>query len=219
VGTLHYVNDPNGCPTRLIDGKGQVLWAASYSAWGAIDKLHASTVNNPIRLQGQYEDGETEFYYNRHRYYDNTSGAYISTDPIGLMAGENNHSYSPNTFGYVDPEGLNGCKFDPKQIHYMQSSIKNSTGAHTVLENASALRKGSLKASDLPPIKVWQDKSGKIWTLDHRRLAAFKLAKMEEIPVEWASSQEVRDQMWKMTTKTEGKSIRLKIGDGTSQII
>jgi uncharacterized protein RhaS with RHS repeats len=63
LGTLHYVNDPNGCPTRLIDSKGQVLWAASYSAWGAIDKLHASTVSNPIRLQGQYEDGETGLYY------------------------------------------------------------------------------------------------------------------------------------------------------------
>jgi hypothetical protein len=41
------------------------------------------------------------------------------------MAGENNHSYSPNTFGYVDPEGLNGCKLDPKQIHYMQGGFKS----------------------------------------------------------------------------------------------
>ncbi|WP_240348741.1 RHS repeat-associated core domain-containing protein [Pectobacterium parmentieri] len=29
-------------------------------------------------------DAETEFYYNRHRYYDAESGQYLSPDPIGL---------------------------------------------------------------------------------------------------------------------------------------
>jgi RHS repeat-associated protein len=110
LGTLHYVNDPNGCPTRLIDGKGQVLWAASYSAWGAIDKLHASTVSNPIRLQGQYEDGETGLYYNRHRIYDCLVGCYISSDPIGQDAGESLYDFAPDTLQWVDPLGLTKCK-------------------------------------------------------------------------------------------------------------
>jgi len=107
LGTLHYVNDPNGCPTRLIDCQGQVLWAASYSAWGAVDKLHASAVSNPIRLQGQYEDGETGLYYNRHRYYCPLSGSYISSDPLSMYAGTNCYTYcfnSPYTFS--DPLGL-----------------------------------------------------------------------------------------------------------------
>ncbi|HET6829650.1 MAG TPA: DUF6531 domain-containing protein, partial [Ramlibacter sp.] len=30
---LHSVNDPNGCPVRLIDDAGMVSWAATYSAW------------------------------------------------------------------------------------------------------------------------------------------------------------------------------------------
>jgi RHS repeat-associated protein len=109
LGTLHYVNDPNGCPTRLIDSKGQVLWAASYSAWGAVDKLHASAVSNPIRLQGQYEDGETGLYYNRHRYYDSIIGAFTSEDPLGLQAGTNNYGFGPNTISWIDPLGLT-CK-------------------------------------------------------------------------------------------------------------
>jgi RHS repeat-associated protein len=106
LGTLHYVNDPNGCPTRLIDGKGQVLWAASYSAWGAVDKLHASAVSNPIRLQGQYEDGETGLYYNRYRYYDTTFGAFVSSDPLGQIPGENIYSFGLNTSRWIDPIGL-----------------------------------------------------------------------------------------------------------------
>jgi RHS repeat-associated protein len=113
LGTLHYVNDPNGCPTRLIDSKGHVLWAASYSAWGAVDKLHASEVSNPIRLQGQYEDGETGLYYNRHRYYDATVGVFVSQDPLGLIAGESLSNISPNINGWIDPLGLS-C-----QIHHI----------------------------------------------------------------------------------------------------
>jgi RHS repeat-associated protein len=106
LGTLHYVNDPNGCPTRLIDGQGQVLWAASYSAWGAVDKLHASTVSNPIRLQGQYEDGETGLYYNRRRYFEPMMGVFCSSDPIGLAGGLNLHEYAPNSLMWIDPWGL-----------------------------------------------------------------------------------------------------------------
>ncbi len=101
----------------------------------------------------------------------------------------------------------------------MQSSIKNKTGDHTVLGNVQALLDGSLKVSDLPTIKVWKDANEKIWTLDHRRLAAFKLANIKEIPVEWATKSEVANQMWKMTTKTGGKSIRLKMGEGISKML
>lgn len=101
----------------------------------------------------------------------------------------------------------------------MQSSIKNTTGEYTVLGNADALKAGTLKPSDLPAIKVWKDAQGKTWTLDHRRLAAFKLGGVEEIPVEWASKSLVESQMWKMTTKTGGTSIKLKLGNGESIIV
>jgi hypothetical protein len=101
----------------------------------------------------------------------------------------------------------------------MQSSIKNQTGEHTVLNNATALKNGALKPTDLPAIKIWQDSSGKLWTLDHRRLAAFKLSGLKEIPVQWATDKEIAGQMWKMTTQTDGKSIILKMGDGIKKII
>jgi len=49
----------------------------------------------PFKYQGQYADKETGLYYNRFRYYDPRTGAYISQDPIGL-AGNN-----PTLYGYV----------------------------------------------------------------------------------------------------------------------
>ncbi|ORM73410.1 hypothetical protein HA48_09855 [Pantoea wallisii] len=101
----------------------------------------------------------------------------------------------------------------------MQSSIKNQTGEHTVLNNTAALKNGTLKPTDLSAIKIWQDSSGKLWTLDHRRRAAFKLSGLKEIPVQCASEKEVAGKMWKMTTKTDEKIIILKMSYGIKRVI
>ncbi|MGI5069035.1 RHS repeat-associated core domain-containing protein [Treponema denticola] len=37
--------------------------------------------------QRQYFDNETDLVYNRFRYYDLSTGSYISQDPIGLAGG------------------------------------------------------------------------------------------------------------------------------------
>jgi RHS repeat-associated protein len=60
----------------------------------------------PFRFQGQYEDAETGFYYNRFRYYDPSIGAYLSQDPIGLAGGFElyNYAFDPNT--WIDEFGL-----------------------------------------------------------------------------------------------------------------
>jgi len=34
---------------------------------------------------------------------------------------------------------------NPKDIHFMQNSIKNHTGSHTVLDNIDALKNGTLR--------------------------------------------------------------------------
>jgi RHS repeat-associated protein len=120
-----YVNDPNGSPMRLIDPQGQVLWAASYSAWGTINKPHAKVMDNPLRLQGQYEDRETGLYYNRHRYYDSTAGIFISEDPVGLSGGINVNEFGANTFGWLDPLGLT-CWSTARKNFWKNQAAKNS---------------------------------------------------------------------------------------------
>ncbi|MEL4445359.1 type IV secretion protein Rhs, partial [Acinetobacter baumannii] len=139
--------------------------------------------------------------------------------------GDNLYAYAVNTTGWVDPLGLSSScplncpagTLDPSTVHFMQSSAKNQTGDYTVLGNAESLKSGTLDANVLRA-KVWKDSSGKIWTLDHRRLAAFKLAK-KCMPITWASAQEVDQQMWKMSTKNGGTSMRLKLGNGQSTVV
>jgi RHS repeat-associated protein len=103
---FYYQNDPNGCPIRLVDSSGQVKWAASYSAWGGVAKFHLNAVDNPIRLPGQYSDGETGLSYNRHRYFDSQVGAFVSIDPLGLRGGIHLYRYAYNISGWIDPLGL-----------------------------------------------------------------------------------------------------------------
>ncbi|WP_329956627.1 RHS repeat-associated core domain-containing protein [Collimonas humicola] len=105
-GVFHYHDDPNGCPTGLTDCRGQVVWSASYTAWGAVQRQHVLAVDNPIRLQGQYFDGETELHYNRYRYYDPAIGQFVGQDPIGLAGGNNPYQYAPSSIRWSDPRGL-----------------------------------------------------------------------------------------------------------------
>lgn len=46
-----------------------------------------------------------------------------------------------------------------------------------------------------------------------------KMAELDSVPFRWATDEEVANQMWKMTTKTNGISIKLKLADGQSMTI
>ena len=106
-----YQCDHLGTPQELTDEHGDVVWSAEYKAWGEAkqvitDAARKAGIQNPIRFQGQYYDCETGLHYNRHRYYDPTSGRFISKDPIGLAGGINVYQYAPNPVGWIDPFGL-----------------------------------------------------------------------------------------------------------------
>ena len=90
----------------MTSALGEVEWAASFSAWGQVSRLRVDRLDNPIRLQGQYEDRETGFAYNRFRYYDAAAGVFVSQDPLRLVAGEGLYAFAPNTLIWADPLGL-----------------------------------------------------------------------------------------------------------------
>jgi RHS repeat-associated protein len=58
-------------------------------------------------LPGQYYDQETGLHYNYFRYYDPSTGRYITSDPLGLDGGLNTFGYvGQNPLVFVDPKGL-----------------------------------------------------------------------------------------------------------------
>ena len=100
-GTETYTvqSDHLGTPHRVTDSNQQTVWAADYSPFGeAIITTERITFKH--RFPGQYFDAETETHYNYFRDYDPATGRYLTSDPIGLLAG-------PNTFAYVGANPLN----------------------------------------------------------------------------------------------------------------
>ncbi|WP_241152308.1 RHS repeat-associated core domain-containing protein, partial [Pseudomonas viridiflava] len=106
---FYYQLDHLGTPQELTDYSGEIMWSAKYRAYGNLATLDVSEIDNPLRFQGQYFDAETGLHYNRHRYYNPSTGRFLTPDPIKLAGGLNNYQYVPNPTGWVDPLGLDNC--------------------------------------------------------------------------------------------------------------
>ena len=90
---LSYLHtDHLGTPRYATNTSGAQVWNWDSDAFGNGTPSGSATVN--LRFAGQYWDDESSLHYNWNRYYDPTTGRYISSDPIGLAGGL-------NTFGYV----------------------------------------------------------------------------------------------------------------------
>ena len=123
-----YQHNPNGAPVSLHDAGGRVVWDARYSSTGSIECAQHSTVQ-PLRLQGQYHDAETLFYYNRYRYFDPEIGQFINQDPIGLSGGIHPYKFAANTISWIDPLGLSAWNDFQRALSRVGISVNRSTAA------------------------------------------------------------------------------------------
>lgn len=92
---FHYQLDPFGTPLELTDPCAIIVWSACYRAYGNVHTFDIADISNPLRFQGQYYDDESGLHYHRHRYYNPSTGRYLSPDPLKLAAGLNSYRYEP----------------------------------------------------------------------------------------------------------------------------
>jgi RHS repeat-associated protein len=98
-------NDHLGTPKLVTDTKAQVVWRGEAKAFGETQESGALTF--AFRFPGQFEDGESGYFYNYFRDYDASVGRYLQSDPIGLEGGMNSYSYvGASPLGSIDPYGL-----------------------------------------------------------------------------------------------------------------
>ncbi|WP_237613301.1 RHS repeat-associated core domain-containing protein [Pectobacterium parmentieri] len=176
-GDIRWFNtDLNGAPLEMTDADGAVRWSGDYGSFGAVNGQtqdseglrHGKPVESQsLRYAGQYADEETGLHYNLFRYYDPTVGRFTTQDPIGLAGGINLYQYAPNPLGWVDPLGLTieeiklnpgEILVNPKDVNFSQTTINGAfdtpDGKRSVQSVINDVRKGNVKATDFPAIKV-----------------------------------------------------------------
>ena len=124
ITVRHYHCDHLGTPIALTDEQQNIVWAARLDPWGNIEQeFNPHDIEQSIRLPGQHHDKETGLYYNRHRYYDPSIGAYVNQDPIGFDGGANGYVYPKDPLAWIDPWGLK-----PKNNHPMSGEMSRRKG-------------------------------------------------------------------------------------------
>jgi RHS repeat-associated protein len=103
-----YLADRLGSVRQIVDGAGTILDEISYDIFGGILSEANPSQGDRFKFNGREYSPELGIYYYRARWYDPSSGRFISQDPIGFSAGDVNlYRYVGNAPGDAsDPSGL-----------------------------------------------------------------------------------------------------------------
>jgi RHS repeat-associated protein len=135
-----FVRDGLGSTSELTNEAGQIQVTYQYDAWGnAINTVGSSA--NPKQFTGHEYDPETGLIYARARYYDSTTGTFLTQDSY---TGQDNlppslHRYAyahSNPLRYVDPTG------------HASSESNNFFSVGTLLASKSEFDKRAIAAYD-----------------------------------------------------------------------
>ena len=119
------IAERTGRPEQVVTSQGDVLWEATYDAYGAAE-VSVATLDMPLRYPGQFDDGEGYGVYNWHRTYIPELGIYTSLDPLFQNPGALYGYAGANPMGFIDPWGL--CYWDVNlSIGFFTTGIQYDT--------------------------------------------------------------------------------------------
>lgn len=106
---FYYHSNHQGSITHLTDSSGTVANSYVYGSYGRRLSVFESVIQ-PFSYTGREYDVESELYYYRARYLDAHTGRFLSEDPIGFDAGDQNlYRYVfNNPTNLSDPTGTQG---------------------------------------------------------------------------------------------------------------
>jgi RHS repeat-associated core domain len=110
--SYYYVRNLQGDITKMVNTSGAVVVEYVYDSWGKVISTTGSLastvgVQNPFRYRGYYYDTESNLYYLISRYYDPTTGRFISPDSIAQDG--NLYTYcGDDPINFIDVNGNKG---------------------------------------------------------------------------------------------------------------
>jgi RHS repeat-associated protein len=103
VTYLH--RDQQGSTRLLTDSTGSVAGTYTYDPYGrTVD--HTGQAVTPFQYAGQYTDAESSYQYLQARFYDPSTGQFLTRDPIFPLTMEAYTYAANNPLNKVDPSGL-----------------------------------------------------------------------------------------------------------------
>ena len=99
----YYLYDGLGSTRQLVNTGGAVTDTWGYSAFGEM-AAHTGTTANPFLFNAQQFDGASGNYFLRARYYDQSTGRFISQDPF---EGVDNNPISLHRYFYTADDPVN----------------------------------------------------------------------------------------------------------------
>jgi RHS repeat-associated protein len=97
----YLLNNPSGVGVATA-ANGGIAGLATYSAYGKQSVF--GTMSTPFGLQGEYTDSNGLVYL-VNRYYDPTSGQFLSADPDAAETGQPYAAFADNPINFSDPLG------------------------------------------------------------------------------------------------------------------
>lgn len=111
AGTYFYVFDGNGNVVALVNAaNGSVAAQYEYGPFGQVLRATGPmALVNPFLFSTKFYDWETGYYYYGFRYYDPSTGRWLSRDPLEEQGGQNLYAFVQNCplcyYDYLGREG------------------------------------------------------------------------------------------------------------------
>jgi RHS repeat-associated protein len=102
--TMWFHHDQLGSTRLITDSAGTSQATYAYDPFGSLASSTGS-VTNPFGFAGQYKDPESGWYYLRARYYDATTGQFVSADPAVYSTAAPYSYASSSPLNQTDPTG------------------------------------------------------------------------------------------------------------------
>ena len=181
-----YRKNAQGDITHILDMDGNIVVKYTYDVWGnhvalclnknekgelvfsetsePIEKFHSDCIKyknladaNPFRYRSYYYDTDAEFYYLKSRYYDPTTGRFISQDEESYIDSESINGLNLYAYCLNNPVGFNDHEGNkPKWWEWLVNGlvlavgvVLCATGIGTALGVSLLVAGGSMLASNV----------------------------------------------------------------------
>ncbi len=107
--------DQVGSVTAITDNSGALSWKNEFTPYGELADGDRAAPDGVQMYAGHFWDEEAGLYYSNARWYDPTTGRFVSEDPA--RDGQNWYVYcKANPMGFMDPKGLKALYVPPYSL-------------------------------------------------------------------------------------------------------